>query len=183
MIRKVTYMLVSSILFLCVTFCTALKVQASEVQALEYEVKAAYLYNFAKFVEWPPQAFADNESPIVIGVLGENPFGDILEATVQSQTLHGRSILIKQSRNVEDLKTCQLLFVSQSEQNSVREVLNQLRGASVLTVSDMESFIQNGGIIHFVKKENKIRFEINQEAAKEANLKISSKLLSLAVHP
>ena len=131
-------------------------------------------------MEWPPQSFADNQSPIVIGVLGSNPFNDILEGMVKKQTLNGRPVLIKKSLNVEDLKTCQLLFISRSEQEPVQEILGRLRGVSVLTISEIDGFTTIGGIIQFVKKENKIRFRINHEAAKEANLKISSKLLSLA---
>jgi hypothetical protein len=147
---------------------------------LEYQIKAAFIFNFAKFVEWPPKSFQDGSSPIVIGVLGENPFGDALEATVRGQILNGRPLVIKHSRNVADLLHCHILFVSRSESGSVQQILELLQGSSTLTVSDMDGFTENGGAIHFVEKDHKIRFEINPKVAQRANLKISSKLLNLA---
>lgn len=154
----------------------------AEAANLEYEVKAAFLFNFTKFVEWPPRAFSSGSSPIVIGVLGENPFGDVLETTVKDQELYGRPITVKFFNSGEDLKSCHLLFISGSERRAAPDILKQLRQSSVLTVSDMDDFIENGGMIRFIKKENKIRFQINEAAVKgEGNLKISSRLLSLAV--
>ena len=158
----------------------SLNTQAEESVSLEYQVKAAFILNFAKFVDWPSQTFSNTQSPVVIGVLGQNPFGGVLEETIQNQTLNSRLFIVKYSPNLQELKTCQIIFISQSEKGSVRDILSQLRGSSVLTVSDVDNFAENGGIIHFIREENKVRFEINREAAEQANLKISSKLLSLA---
>lgn len=157
-----------------------LMAEAAEAVPLEYQIKAAFLFNFAKFVEWPSQLFPDAQTPMTIGVLGASPFGDVPEVLAQGQTLNGRHFAVKYSGNIEDLKSCHILFISGSERASAPQILEILKGTSILTVSDIDSFTQSGGIVRFIQKDNKIRFEINQKAAEEARLKISSKLLSLA---
>ena len=154
--------------------------RAQESAPTEYQLKAAFLLNFAKFVEWPPAAFAEATSPIVLGVLGNNPFGDVLERTVQDKAINSRSVLVKPFRSSVESTNCQILFISTSEKARLPEILASLRGASVLTVGEMDGFTEAGGIINFVRQGNKIRFQINESAAKKAGLKISSKLLSLA---
>jgi hypothetical protein len=147
----------------------------------EYQVKAACLYNFAKFVDWPPRAFADQKSPIVFGVLGENPFGNTLEGIIKNKTINGRTLMIKRSRRAEDLKDCHILFISHSEEARQAQILKSLEGLSILTVGDTEEFLANGGIINFKMQNNKVRFEVNKVTAERAALKISSELLDLAI--
>lgn len=145
----------------------------------EYAVKAAYLFHFAKFVEWPGDAFAGAASPIVICVLGEDPFGDALEA-LDGKTVNGRPIVIRYAATLGTLTRCHLLFVSASERTILPKVLQATKDWSLLTVGDRNGFARDGGIINLVKTEDRVGFEINLEAARRARLKISSKLLALA---
>ena len=154
---------------------------AQVFQPSEYQLKAAYLFNFAKFVDWPPDAFAETNSPIVIGILGENPFGTDLERTIGNKTISNRSLAIREIRSLAEATNCHLLFISRSEKQRLPKTIQGLRGASVLTVGETERFTEAGGMIEFVLQGNKIRFRINEEAAKSAGLKISSKLSSVAL--
>ena len=149
-------------------------------QLTESKLKAAFLFNFAKFVEWPPTAFADANSPLTIGILGDNPFGGDLEAIIRDKTINNRTIAIKLMRSLAEATNCQVLFISPSAKSKISEMISGLGSASVLTVGETDRFAESGGMINFVKEGNKIRFEINEVAAKRAGLKISSKLLSLA---
>lgn len=158
------------------------RVPAQDAAPTEYQIKAAFLYNFAKFVEWPPEAFATPTSPIVIGVLGENVFGNNLQQTLNSKVLNNRPLQFKEFHSVSEATNCQILFISTSEKARFQKIMEGLRGRSVLTVSETPEFIGAGGMINFMLEANKIRFQINDEAAKKAGLKISSKLLSLAIH-
>ncbi|HEX2711650.1 MAG TPA: YfiR family protein [Candidatus Acidoferrales bacterium] len=146
----------------------------------EYQIKAAFLYNFAKFVEWPADAFADPHAPLVLGIVGEDPFGSVLDKLVLDKTVNGRGLLIKRLKHGPDLRNCHILFVSSSERKRVAQILESLQGASVLTVGETQRFAQSGGVIDFILEENKVRFEINSDAAARARLNISSKLLALA---
>jgi hypothetical protein len=153
----------------------------------EYQLKAAFLFNFAKFVEWPPEAFAEVRSPLVIGILGKNPFGDGLERTIHGKAISSRPLIFKPISDPAEATNCHVLFISTSEKARMPEILQGLRGASVLTVGETDHFTEDGGMIGFVlvttQEGNKIRFRINDEAARNAGLKISSKLLSLALPP
>ena len=150
----------------------------------EYRVKAAFLLNFAKFVEWPPEAFTDKASPFIIGVLGQNPFGNDLEQTISGKTVNDRALQIREKvQTITEATNCHILFISTSEKKRLPEIFDGLRGTRVLTVGEMDGFTKSGGAINFVMEGNKIRFEIREEAAKKAGLKISSKLLSLALRP
>ena len=162
------------------TFSTS---RAQDAVVSEYRLKAAFLFNFAKFVEWPPEAFSGPKSPLVIGVLGDNPFGADLEETVRNKFIGERQIEVKTIPSLSGVTNCQILFISISEQKRLPEILENLRGASVLTVSEAEHFTEAGGMINFVNEGSKIRFQINDETARKAKLKVSSKLLSLAVRP
>ena len=146
----------------------------------EYRVKATYLFNFAKFVEWPPPAFAESATPIRIGVLGNDDFGLFLDQLVQGETVKGHPLVVKRSRLVEELKTCHILFISKSEANRIDQILTALGDAGVLTVSESDGFAERGGIVNFFIEGNKVRFEINPAAARRRELKIGSQLLSLA---
>ena len=143
----------------------------------EYQVKAVFLFNFAQFVEWPPESFADAAAPFVIGVLGTDPFGSTLEGAVRGETLNGRSFVIERYRSVTEVRHCQILFISRSEAAHIEEIGVALAGQSILTVSDVEGPAQHGVMIRFIAENNRIRLRINVDAAKAAGLSISSKLL------
>lgn len=147
----------------------------------EYQLKAAFIYNFTKFIDWPAEAFANEESPFVIGILGENPFGDYLNQATANKAINTHPITIQIFRELADVKPCHLLFVNQSKMSEVPEAFKKLASFPVLTVGESGQFIEAGGIVNFVEEARKIRFQINEPAAKAAKLKMSSKLLSLAV--
>lgn len=149
-------------------------------QPSEYQLKAAFIFNFAKFIEWPPPAASNQESPFKIGVIGENPFGGELEKVIRGKIVSGRTFIVKQIKNLSEIKSCQILFISQSERKRVQEIIREAENGSVLTISEVDRFMQSGGIIHFIMEGNKVRFEINDAAARKVGLRISSKLLNLA---
>ncbi|MDO8589259.1 MAG: YfiR family protein [Armatimonadota bacterium] len=167
-------------LVLCCAFANTRRHCAEAAAVGEYQIKAVFLYNFAKFVEWPSSAFADANSPIVIAVLGEDPFGSSLEQVVKGKTVGGRRFSIKRFEKIRDLEPCHILFISSSESGHLSKALDSIKGPNVLTVSEIERFAQRGGIIGFVVTDNKVGFEINLDAAKKVNLKLSSKLLKVA---
>ena len=146
----------------------------------EYRVKAAFLYNFTKFVEWPGDAFVDGGGAFVIGLVGSDPFGPTLDQTVASKSVNGRQLQVRRLKPGQTPRGCQILFIGASERRRLPQILDSLRGLSVLTVSEMEQFNQLGGMINFVMEDSKVGFEINAVAADRAHLKISSKLLQLA---
>jgi YfiR/HmsC-like len=143
----------------------------------EYQIKAVFLFNFAQFVEWPASAFPDSGGPLVIGVLGEDPFGSYLDETVRGETAHGRPIDVRRLDRLDEITGCHILFISRGELHRLDEIRSTLRGRSVLTVSDAEGFASRGGMIRFVTDRNRIRLRINLEAARAAHLTLSSKLL------
>ena len=157
--------------------------RAQESQPTEYQLKAAVLFNIAKFVEWPAAAFAETTSPIVIGILGENPFRDDLERTIRNKTVNDRPLVIKEFHSLGEATNCHILFISTSEKARLPEILESLRKTTVLTVSETDGFTEAGGMINFFLEGNKNRFQINDTVAKNAGLKISSKLLSLSSRP
>lgn len=146
----------------------------------EYQIKAAFLYNFTKFVEWPVDRFADESAAIVICVIGENRLGEILEHTVTGKMVKNRPLDIRRIDDVGDLDPCHLLFVGLSDREQLRRIVAMSHGANVLTVGDMDDLGEFGGVINLIKKANKIRFEINLVAAKQAKLKLDLKLVALA---
>jgi YfiR/HmsC-like len=148
----------------------------------EYEVKATYLYNFSKFVQWPGQASPAESDAFAICVIGEDPFGRALHATVENETVGGKRVVVKQIPASEDAVNCRILFISSSEEQRVQQVLTSLGGASVLTVSDLPKFAQRGGMVQFVLEGNRVRFEVNSAAAERAGLRLSSELLKVAVN-
>jgi len=153
--------------------------QAEGPASAEYLIKAAFLYNFAKFVEWPSEAFKDNLSPINLYILGSDPFGEAL-TSIRDKTVKGRRLSIKRVNTPEEISGCHILFVSASEKGDLKHVLSVLKNLAILTVSDVEKFAQRGGVINFIVVDNKIHFEINPDAAQQSGLKISSQLLKLA---
>jgi hypothetical protein len=167
--------------WLCIFLCgLGLAAAKAPAQSKEYQIKGAFLYNFAQFVAWPPEAFPDNQSPLVIGVLGENPFGDFLDGLVQGAKVNSHPLVVQHYNQASEIQGCDILFISRSEAKQVDEILADLKGRDILTVSDIDGFTAKGGIIQFTTENNKIRFQINLEAAKAASLSISSKLLKCA---
>lgn len=146
----------------------------------EYQIKAAFLYNFTQFVEWPAESFEHAKAPLVIGILGEDPFGAFLTETVKGEKINGHSLAVVHFNNAHDIRRCHILFISMQQAEQVKETLTMIKDRHVLTVSDAPNFIVQGGLVRFVKENNKIRLQINQEAAKENDISISSKLLRLA---
>lgn len=152
-------------------------------QAPEYDLKAAFLFNFAKFVEWPQGAFPGENTPMTICVFGKDPFGHSLDEVVQGERIGERGLVIQRPDGLDDLDACHVLFVSPSERERISKVLARVRGEPVLTVADTEGFLRAGGVINFILEGSKVRFLINQEAAERNGLRISSKLMRLAVTP
>ena len=148
--------------------------------AREYQIKAVFLFNFVQFVDWPPRAFSKAQSPLVIGVLGEDPFDSYLDEAVRGEKVNDHPLVIRRYRRPEDIGPCHILFISRSEAGRLGQVLAALKGRSILTVGDMAGFAERGGMIRFVTENNKIRLQINVDAARAADLTISSKLLEPA---
>ncbi len=145
-----------------------------------YPIKAAFLYNVAKFVKWPAKTFENASSPLILSVIGEDPFGDDLES-LKDKKIQGRSLAIRRFTGIKDLELCHILFIGSSEEEHLPEIFSYARRMNILTVSDMKGFAEKGGIINFITSGDKIRFDINIEAANQADLFINSKLLKLAI--
>ena len=156
------------------------QVHAEGPVADEYQVKAAFLFNFAKFVEWPPEAFKGPDDPITICVLGQNPLGSALEDVVRNKTVANRTFAVRDVSSAQQASKCQIVFVTASERKRSRALLEDLKGRSILTVGEADDFTVNGGVINFKLKDARVRIEIDAAAAERAKLRISSKLLSLA---
>ena len=171
---------------ICLLLATALGSRADggdTSESSEYLIKAGFIYNFAKLVEWPATAFPQPDSPIVIGILGNDPFGATLDRIVADKKISGRVISVKRvkwSKDFKELKDCNILFISSSEKEHIDSVVEAMKGLPILTIGDAPGFAKRGGIINFTLEDNKVRFEVNVEAAKHADLTISSRLLTLA---
>jgi hypothetical protein len=170
---------------------------ADSTPSREYKLKAAFLYNFIQFVDWPEEKFSDDNGTITIGIIGNDPFRNAFDP-IKDKKIEGRAVVIERFESFEKLKNpaekdkpesdqeietltkCHLLFICSSEQKNLKEIIDLLKDHSVLTVADMQGFLESGGIVNFVIEENKVGFEINIAAAKHAKLKIRSQLLRLA---
>ncbi len=149
----------------------------------EYLIKAGFIFNFAKFVEWPPTTFAQPDSPIVIGILGTDPFGTIIDHIVQDKKIGGRGFVVKRLKwgaEAKDLRECKILFVGASERAHIDELVQIVKFLPILTVGETPGFAEHGGVIRFVLEDNRVRFEVNVDAARQGGLTISSRLLTLA---
>jgi YfiR/HmsC-like len=146
----------------------------------EYEVKAAYIYDFGKFVAWPAKVAAADDFPIC--VLGEDPFGATFDATVAGETINGKKVVVNRIAKPQEAVGCRILFISASEESQLKEILATLDKASVLTVSDISQFTRRGGMIQFVIDANRVRFEVNVTTAERAGLTLSSQLLKVAIN-
>jgi len=169
------------VLLLSVIFTVLSNCRAQSSEPTKYQIEAAFIYNFARFVDWPSQAFAGASSPMVIGVFGKNRFGADLSQTISGKVIGGHPLQFKECASMSQAAGCQILFISDSEKNHFPKIISALGGASVLTVSETDNFIAAGGMIDLRIVDDKMRFDINNSAAKSAGLTISSKLLSLAL--
>ena len=168
------------ILVLFLTWTSGMPGPAALAQsANESQVKAAFVYNFVKFVEWPSEAFSDNRAPLIIGVVGEDSTTSAIDQTINGKTANGRHLMVKRFPNFRAITYCHILFISSSQRDNVRQILAAISPA-VLTIGETERFAQMGGIINFTIVDDKLRFEINATAAEKAGLRISAKLLHLA---
>jgi len=158
------------------------EIQAQSSKPTEYEVKAAYLYNFGRFVEWPPRTGVAQARSFNICVVGQDHFGAALNNTLADETIAGKSVAIKRIQAAQEATNCQILFISASEENQLKQILTVLNGSSVLTVSDMPQFSRQGGMVQFILDGSRVRFEINLASAERAGLTLSSELLKLAVN-
>jgi hypothetical protein len=169
-----------SFILLTISFASGPAIQCQANSPGEYQLKAAFLFNFAKFVDWPPGAFPTAASPFVVCILGQDPFGTDLDDALRGKTIADRSIVIRRCQSDADARGCQIVFVSRMERRRISEILQGLRGVNVLLVGESEGFAAGGGAIEFVLDQDRIRFRINPGAASRAGLTISSKLLALA---
>lgn len=150
-----------------------------EAKPTQYDVEAAYLFNFGKFVAWP--AGAQPDSPFLICVLGQDPFGAVLDRAIAGETLRSRPVQDKRIERPQDATGCSILYISSSESGRLSKILPVIQGTPVLTVSDIPDFVQQGGMIQFVVRDGRVRFEVSLAPAKSSGLSMSSELLKVAV--
>lgn len=153
---------------------------AQQVRPTEFQVKAAYLYNFGKFVRWQASTASATDS-FEICVIGKNPFGSALEGTVAGEKIDGKTLIARNISNPQEASRCRILFISESEEGHLKSILGIAKQFGELTVSDIPDFAERGGMIEFLSQDGKIRFEVNLTPAREAGLTVSSELLKVAV--
>lgn len=146
----------------------------------EYEIKAAYLLNFTRYVEWPPEAFTSAGDPIVLGVLGQNPFGPALARTMIGRTSQGRPVEVRVLDGVSDAEDCHAVYLAADEQRLHPDIVGQIARRGLLTIGEGEEFVRRGGILGFVASGQTVRFAANVKAADRAGLHLSSRMLALA---
>lgn len=162
-------------------FAVLFGLRAQTPQPTEYEVQAAYLSNFGRFVEWPARAGANERDPFYVCVLGQDPFGPLLDAALKGETIGGAPMAAKRVTSAADAAGCRIVFVNPSRGSELKGIIAALRNSNALTVSDSFDFTRQGGMIQFVLDGNRVRFEINLAAAQRAGLTLSSQLLKVAV--
>ena len=166
-------------LFLCLVGMSPQNLFAQP--ANEYQVKAGFLFNFAKFITWPEAAFPSPDAPFIIAIVGEDPFGVILDQAVTGKQIQDRPIIVRRFATLDDLDRCHILFASRSESDQYERIFEHARLLFALTVGESEQFTRRGGSIDFVISNQKIRFEINSDAARRTDVRINAKLLKLAM--
>ena len=192
--RAHNLIILTLVLFLA---ATAPKVCADSAKNREYQVKGAFLYNFIKFVDWPEEKNDDNNKSFTIGIIGKDPFGSAFKS-IKDKPVKGKKVVVKHfkdfealkkskekndseaNQQIESIKNCHFLFICDSEAKSIRDIINAVKANNILTVADTTNFLEVGGIINFVMENKKVRFEINNTAAKRSKLEIRSQLLRLA---
>jgi hypothetical protein len=180
--RSRTRLLPSMTMAVAWTFLVASGSHAQQPRPSEYQVKAAYLYNFGSFIRWPARAVAGKDDSFAVCVLGQDPFGHTIDSTLAGETLDGKPVVIRRISKPQDAGDCRILFISSTEEDHLKEILAAFDPAGVLTVSDMPGFSRRGGIIQFVLEGDRIRFEINLASAESAKLVLSSELLKVATN-
>jgi hypothetical protein len=165
---------------LVMTIVCACRAASAQIAAGEYEIKAAFLHHFAKFVDWPPTMLPPG-APLVIGLIGDDPFGRAIDDVIRRDaTANGHRIIVRRLHWNDSLAQCHIVFISSSEIDHLPQILDSLRGVSVLTVADLDRFAQRGGMIELRTIDGRVRFDINSDAATDVHLRISSKLMQLA---
>jgi hypothetical protein len=170
----------SFFMFACWLFSTAPRAFSLNGEGVEYPLKLAFLYNFTKFVEWPPDSYRDAGAPLAICIVGRDPFSPEIEGDLRTKIVEGHPVEVLNLKSTGTLSVCHIVFIPATEKDQVNKIVRYLKGSSTLTVGETEGFAELGGIINLTVEGNKVRFEVNQLAAQRAGLKISSKLLSLA---
>ncbi len=170
-----------TVVFVSITMAFAQFMQSPQKRTAsdESEVKAVFLFNFAQFVDWPPSKLPA-DSAIVIGVLGKDPFGKYLDETVANETVNGHPLKVERYSTIQRIGNCHILFINPSRTIRVVDVLKKLGDKNILTVSDEANFAKQGGMIHFINENNRIKLMVNLGSVRESQISISSKLLSLA---
>lgn len=153
--------------------------QTASGPASEYQLKAVFLFNFVQFVEWPASAHATKDSPIILGIVGQDPFGAALDDIIKGEKVNGRPLEVRRLKADDDLSACHVVFLSRSGKEDAAGLVQKLQGRPVLTVGEIEGFAGLGGVMNFVMVDRKVRFEVNPQAAAQQGMKISSKLLQL----
>ena len=149
-------------------------------KSLEYQIKAGFTCKFTKFVNWPTSVFPEKKTPFAIGILGQDPFGPVIDEAIKNLRIKKRKFEIKRFTQVKNLDYCHILFISRSEEARLEKILAQLHKTPTLTISEMDKFCDKGGIINFFITENKIRFQVSVKAARAASLELSTPLLRIA---
>jgi hypothetical protein len=152
----------------------------AETSLAEYRIKSLFLFNFATYVDWPTNAFAADSAPFAIGLIGDDKFAAVLAKTVEGKTVSGRRIVIQPIEKEDDLGKCHILFLAEPDQKRLGEMLDKIKALPVLTVGESNQFLDRGGVINFVKREGKVRLEINLDASRQAKLAVSVRLLGVA---
>ncbi len=173
-------LLITAFLLLIPADLWAGNASADDPTVTEYEVKAAYIYYFAKFIEWSPEAFVSKSTPLTIGIIGDDEFGRLLGNIVKNKTIQDRPIAVRPVKTPADFRTCHMVFVSSSEQKRFRQIADSLQGTAILTITEAEEGSSVRGIMNLFVEGGKVQFEVDMSAAEKANLRISSKLLRLA---
>jgi hypothetical protein len=153
---------------------------AARLEPTEYGLKSVFLYQFCRFMEWPNSAFSSTSDPLIIGVVGDDPFGTLLKEAVEGETYHGRPIRIEHYRSPREIRRCHILFVSRSEVEQMSEILSAVAGKSVVTVGETDGFLDRGGMIALTADRNRVRLRVNTSSLRAANVDVSSKLLRVA---
>lgn len=169
----------AGLLFCSLAIVPNLRAQQSKPN--EFEVKAAYLYNFGRFVDWPDASGGGKNDAFEICVMGADPFGAALDATLATRTIDGKNVAAKRISKPQEVDDCRILFISSSEEGHLKEIFAALNKANVLTVSDIPHFSQRGGMIGFLLDGSRVRFEVNLDATQAAGLALSSELLKVAM--
>jgi len=157
----------------------ALRAQQTAPEYTEYQIKASYLLNFTRYIDWPSRSFKSTNSPMVIGILGQDRFGNDLRTLVQGKRVEGHDLVVRRIETLEQCRDTQILFISSSEKKRIPEIVQSLKGAPVLTVGETDGFLQSGGILNFRLRNKDLFVDINRPAADKVGLRISARLLQV----